>query len=73
MQEKDSIISVFEHGEDGLEKAILRGHHLSSVTILIDVSLTGKATALISISRRGSAISPAKEGKSGCIYNLVKS
>ena len=42
-------------------------------TILIDFSLTVKATTLIFISGRGSAISSAKEGKSGFIYNLVKS
>ena len=41
--------------------------------VLIDFSLTVKAATLIFISGRGSAISSAKEGKSGCIYNLVKS
>ena len=41
--------------------------------ILLDFSLTVKAATLIFISRRGSAISYAKEGKSGFIYNLVKS
>ena len=41
--------------------------------ILIDFSLTVKAATLISISGRGSAISSAKEGQSGFIYNLVKS
>ena len=41
--------------------------------ILLDVSLTVKAAALIFISGRGSAISSAKEGKSDFIYNLVKS
>ena len=40
--------------------------------VLIDFSLTVKAATLIFISRRGSAISSAKEGKSGFIYNLVK-
>ena len=34
--------------------------------------LTVKAAALIYIYVRGSAISSAKEGKSGSIYNLVK-
>ena len=34
---------------------------------------TVKAATLIFISGRGSAISSAKEGKSGYIYNLVKS
>ena len=41
--------------------------------ILIYFSLTVKAATLIFILRRGSAISSAKEGKSGFIYNLVKS
>ena len=41
--------------------------------VLIDFSLTVKAATLIFISGRGSAISSAKEGKSGFIYNLVKS
>ena len=41
--------------------------------ILHDFSLTVKAATLIFISGRGSAISSAKEGKSGFVYNLVKS
>ena len=41
--------------------------------ILIDFSLTVKAATLIFISGRSLAISSAKEGKSGFIYNLVKS
>ena len=41
--------------------------------ILIDVSLTVKAATLIFISGSGSAISSTMEGKSGFIYNLVKS
>ena len=41
--------------------------------LLIDFSLTEKAATLIFISGRGSAISSAKEGKSGFIYNLVQS
>ena len=41
--------------------------------VLIDFSLTVRAATLIFISGRGSAISSAKEGKSGFIYNLVKS
>ena len=40
--------------------------------VLIDFSLTVKAATLIFISGRGSAISSAKEGKSGFIHNLVK-
>ena len=41
--------------------------------LLIDFSLTVKAATVIFISGRSSAISSAKEGKSGLIYNLVKS
>ena len=41
--------------------------------VLIDFSLTVKATTIIFIAGRGLAISSAKEGKSGFIYYLVKS
>ena len=41
--------------------------------LLLDFSLTVKAETLIFISGCGSAISSAKEGISGFIYNLVKS
>ena len=41
--------------------------------ILLDFSLTVKAATLIFISGCCSAIAPAKEGKPGSIYNLVKS
>ena len=40
--------------------------------MLIDFSLTVKAATLIFIFGRCSAISSAKEGKSGFIYNLVE-
>ena len=40
--------------------------------ILINFLLTVKAATLMLIAGRGSAISSAKEGKSGFIYNLVK-
>ena len=40
--------------------------------VLIEFSLTVKATTLIFISGRGSAISSAKQGKSGYIFNWVK-
>ena len=43
------------------------------LNILLDFSLTVKAATLIFISGCGSAISSAKEGKSGFIFNLVKS
>ena len=41
--------------------------------VLLDCSLTVKAATLIFISGCGSAISSAKEGTSGFIYNFVKS
>ena len=41
-------------------------------SVLLDFSLTVKAATLIFISGCGSAISSAKEGKSGFIYNLLK-
>ena len=44
-----------------------------TLLLLIDFSLTVKAATLIFISGRGSAISSAKEGTTGFIYNLVKS
>ena len=40
--------------------------------LLINFSLTVKASTIIFISGRGLAISSAKQGKSGSIYNLVK-
>ena len=43
------------------------------VQLLLDFSLNVKAATSIFISGRGSAISSAKQGKSGSIYNLVKS
>ena len=47
--------------------------HTIPKCVLLDFSLTVKAATLIFISGCGSAISSAKEGKSGFIYNLVKS
>ena len=46
---------------------------LSEEDLLLDFSLSVKVATLIFISGCGSAISSAKEGKSGFIYNLVKS
>ena len=43
------------------------------IYIILDFSLTVKAASLIFMSGCGSAISSTKEGKSGFIYNLVKS
>ena len=42
-------------------------------SVLLDFSLTVMAATLIFISGCGSAITSAKERKSGFIYNLVKS
>ena len=47
--------------------------HLLLSPILLHFSLTVKAATLIFVSGCGSAISSAKEGKSGFIYNLLKS
>ena len=41
--------------------------------VLLDFSLSVKAATLIFISGCGSAISSPKQGKSGFIYNLLKS
>ena len=49
-----------------------RERNYYSLYVLIYISLTVKASTFIFISGRGSAISPAKEGKSGFIYNLVR-
>ena len=46
---------------------------LESIHVLLDFSLTVKAATLLFISGRCLAISSPKEGKSGFIYNLVKS
>ena len=46
---------------------------IAKMIVLIDFSLTVKAETLIFIIGCGLAISSAKEGKSGFIYNLVKS
>ena len=42
---------------------------LRTIYVLLDFSLTVKAATLIFISGCGSAISSAKDGKSGFIYN----
>ena len=48
-------------------------HINSYFHLLLDFSLSVKAATLIFISGCGSAISSAKKGKSGCIYNSIKS
>ena len=45
---------------------------LSFTFVLLDLSLTVNATNLLLISGRVSAISSAKQGNSGFIYNLEK-
>ena len=46
--------------------------YLPVSNVSIDFLLSVKAATLIFISGRGSAISYAKQGYSGSIYNLVK-
>ena len=50
-----------------------KSYLFTDILVLIDFSLTVKAATLILIYVRGSAISSARKGKSGFIYNLVKS
>ena len=46
---------------------------MSALVCIIELfALSVKAVTLIFISGRGSAISSAKQGKLGSIYNLVK-
>ena len=66
-QEPDASFSVGKYG------GVMTHIHLIQLVVLLDFSLTVKAATLIFISECGSAISFAKEGKSGFIYNLVKS
>ena len=67
-------IPVMNFGKYVLESMKQFGDAEALVSIIIlDFSLTVKAANLIFISWRGSAISSAKEGISGFIYNLVKS
>ena len=69
------IVLVWSNGSGKVFSVISRCPIISmrNRELLLDFSLTVKAATLIFISGRGSAISPAKEGKSGFIYNLVKS
>ena len=63
----------FQDDSTDLKDGPILGSTKLMLPTLIDFSLTVKAFTLIFISGRGSHISSAKEGKSGCIYNLVKS
>ena len=56
-----------------MERRYLDSYMWRYLYLLLDFSLTVKAETLVFISGCGSAISSAKEGKSGFIYNLVKS
>ena len=64
----------FSNTVEEMDRNVVGPQHLlrQISLILIDFSLTVKASTLIFIFGRGSAISSAKEGKSGSIYNLVK-
>ena len=53
-------------------QTVWKGYRKQRAKLLLDFSLTVKAATLIFISGCGSAISSAKEGKSGFVYNLVK-
>ena len=64
----------FHYAVQNLEFTFTKKYQFFKSTLLfLDFSLTVKAATLIFISGCGSAISSAKEGKSGFIYNLVKS
>ena len=69
------IIIIVDYLEQGctINGAYYAGELERLCQVLLDFSLTVKAATLIFISGCGSAISSAKEGKSGFIYNLVKS
>ena len=60
--------------EDGpsIDKNHQKQDFSGNLDVLIDFSLTVKAATLMFISGCGLAISSAKQGKSGSIYNLVK-
>ena len=50
-----------------------KGYQAVNNRVSLDFSLTVKAATLIFIFGFGSTISSAKQGKSGFIYNFVKS
>ena len=61
---------MFAFATSMLQRKKQKTYHIKNI---IDFSLTVKAATLIFISGRGWAISSAKEGKSGFIYNWIKS
>ena len=67
------LYAIVEEGTKTYKKDWLVMCYLTLHLLLLDYSLTVKAANLIFISECASAISSAKEGKSGFIYNLVKS
>ena len=68
-QTKQTKQRLLQQGQHDLEP---RGRNTRQGKPLLNFSLTVKEATLIFISGCGSAISSAKEGKSGFIYNLVK-
>ena len=64
--------SQVRHSAKFSTKLVYKKISLTSLTynVLIDFSLTVKAATLIFISGCGLAISSAKDGKSGLIFNL---
>ena len=66
-------LEIFIMGDFNIEYSNCKNKKWLHLTqLLLDFSLTVKEATLIFISGRGSAISSAKQGKSGFIYNLVK-
>ena len=70
-----NVLGLREKKNDLIDFDLIRymANCKTSIQVLLDFSLTVNAATLIFISWCGSAFSSAKEGKSGLIYNLVKS
>ena len=71
--EKESTLERCDHDSFHIGSSQPVWDTANSKRVLLDFSLTVKAATLIFISGCGWAITSAKEGKSGFIYNLVKS
>ena len=67
------LISQHSRLKNHPEELSFRRTMMTPAFVLLHFSLTVKAATLIFISGCASAISSAKEGKSGFIYNLEKS
>ena len=65
-------VCLYMHVHVCICKGIYFTTSLFTGLILIDFSLTVKEATLLFMSAPGSAISSAKQGKSGSLYNLVK-